>query len=279
MLQDAHLLAVILPRRALRVVCAQVAAILDLCNIEETVRKHHVVRQQFLRLEATLWMAVALAFARLWTCRRALEIAARILHVLAVVHDLDKVVHIRALLLVRIDSLQLAHHCFLPARLARGVVLRVRGIDAGKVLRVRLAGLELLLQTIRQSHLVGLGVVAVLATAMIVVGIRSLAGVVAKAGAAALASWVVPARSLLLDSAVTAVVQVVADVNAAAKVLELLHMAAHVLLVARGRVLGALVHIAAARLLFNWATLAAIIACDNTPRACRAALAASGVAR
>jgi len=144
-LQNAHLLAVILPRRALRVICAQVAAILHLCNVEETVREHHVVRQQLLRLETTLWMTVALALTRLRTCRCTLEIAARIFHVLTVMHNLDKVVHVCARFLVWVDTLHLAHHCFLPARFAGAVVLRVRAIDAGEVLSIRLAGLEFLL--------------------------------------------------------------------------------------------------------------------------------------
>jgi len=109
--------------------------------------------------------------------------------------------------------------------------------------------------------------VAVLTTAVIVVRICSLASIIAKARLAACAGRVVPAWSLLLDGAVTTMVQELADFNAAAKILELLHMATHVLLMACGRMLVALVHVATSRLFVSWTCLATIFAIYNTPRA------------
>jgi len=196
------------------VIRAHVAAFLHLCDVEESVAKNHVVRKQLICLDATLWVTVTLALARVDACSSTLEVSACVLHIFAVVHHLNEAVHVCAWLLVRIQALDSAHHCLRPPRPTRLCVMAsATRINAGEILCVFLAGCEFVFEPVRQSLLVGFGIVAPFFAAVIKVGVPPFAEFVVPTFMAAL---VIPAVRCLLDGTVTARVKMRADVNVAA---------------------------------------------------------------
>lgn len=195
-------------------ISTHVAAILHLRDVNESVTKNHVVREQLICLDAAFRVAITFALARVDACRSALEVSTCVLHVLAVMHHLNETIHVCARLLMRMNALDSAHHCLRPPRSARH---RVRAcgtqIHAGKILSVFLAGCELLFEPVRQSLLVSFRIVASFFAAMIMIRVTPFTKSVIPAFVTVL---VIPACRSLLDGTVTARIKMRTNGNVAA---------------------------------------------------------------